>query len=99
MIDKCKFVNNLADYGGNLLLFISVYKSEVSISIVNSTFQNGTALSAGCGLHISLDYDAGLTFSKQVYVTGSQFISNKAKKGGGVYLTYSCQDMNDILLS
>ena len=76
LIDKCKFVNNMADYGGNLLLFISVYKSEVSISIINSTFQNGTALSAGGGLHISLDYDADLTFSKQVYVTGSQFISN-----------------------
>ena len=94
LINKCKFVNNSADYGGNLLLFVSVYKSKVSISIANSTFQNGTALSAGGGLHVSLDYDSH-TFSKQVYITGSQFISNRAKNGGGLSLTPG----QDIILS
>ena len=89
-IERCKFVNNSADYGGNLLLFIrdcvDCVDTKLSISVVNSTFQNGTALSAGGGLHMSLDYLFGY-ISVQVYVTESQFISNRAKKGGGVSLT------------
>ena len=90
IIDRCKFVNNSADYGGNLLLFIrdcvDCVDSKLSISVVISTFQNGTALSAGGGLHMSLDYLFGY-ISVQVYVTESQFISNREKKGGGVSLT------------
>ena len=110
LIDKCKFVNNSADYGGNLLLYINncidCRENKVSISIVNSTFQNGTALSAGGGLHVSTtchnyrDYIFGCV-SVQVYVTGSQFISNRAKKGGGVSLTSDSSDSNtyDVILS
>ena len=102
-IDKCKFVNNSADYGGNLLLFIrdcvDCVETKLSISVVNSTFQNGTALSAGGGLHMSLDYLFGY-ISVQVYVTESQFISNRAKKGGGVSLTSDTSGYKyDIIIS
>ena len=69
-IVNCKYFNNSAEYGGNLLLYtfhlLYAYKStsyrlikvlNISISIVNSTFQNGTASTAGGGLHISSYYD------------------------------------------
>ena len=108
LIDKCKFVNNSADYGGNLLLYISncgsCLQSKVSISIVNSTFQNGTALSAGGGLHVSATYYPNDVYSTvdtcmHMYVTESQFIGNRANKGGGVSLTSLGQYKYDIILS
>ena len=105
LVIKCKFVNNSADYGGNLLLYtdhnaaLEYYSSKIFISIINSTFKSGRALSAGGGLHMSLDYDSHRYVFVQVYVTGSQFITNRAKKGGGVSLTSSGQDMYDIILS
>ena len=98
-IVNCKFVNNSAEYGGNLLLYTFHYGYrytstvtqflDIYISIVNSTFQNGTAFKAGGGLHISSYYNhkQSSLASVHLYMTRSQFIGNLAKKGGGVSLT------------
>ena len=52
-------------------------------------------MSAGGGLHISLNnsnsYYLSDHVSGDVYMTGSQFISNRARKGGGVSLMSSRQ--------
>ena len=100
-IFKSKFINNFADYGGNLLLHTyNRYRYSgndyTSIFIVNSTFQDGTALLAGGGLHMNLNDNT----HHRVYVTRSQFISNSARKGGGVSLKSSSEDYkHDIILS
>ena len=92
LIDKCKFVNNSGDYGGNLLYFtndcgLSILSKEF-IFIVNSIFQNGTAVSAGGGLHMSLVGGVYTAMSlgvrkNHISIDHSEIMFNSAQEGGG----------------
>ena len=91
------FHNNQAESGANMM--VSVYgpshylPQHVYLSILNSSFINGTALEYGGGLYVASVYRSALPDYAYVVcgITGSIFSGNSAGRfGGGLYaLGYS----------
>ena len=102
-IYNCTFLNNSAQYGGNLLLYIHTLRdfladfamSTVNISLINCTIREGKAQHAGGGLHLQIySYKGQFPTSDpmtciKTEVLHSSLIANKAEKGGGICITIS----------
>ena len=113
-IVNCKFFNNSAEYGGNLLLYtfhlLYAYKSTsyrlikvLPFLLLTQLSKMGQLLQPEVVSTLVHIMTSSVTLVR-MYMTESQFIGNLAKKGGGISLTYlwginGVSKMNSVILS
>lgn len=81
---NCTFKNNFAPWGAGMYIRFQKNASFNSVFIVNSIFENCTALTAGGGLVVCLA--KRICKGNTVYVHNSTFKGNTAKFGAGTFI-------------
>ncbi|KAL4475163.1 hypothetical protein ABPG74_001859 [Tetrahymena malaccensis] len=81
-IEKSLFANNNSTNKGGAISLINV---SGQVKIMNSVFQYNTANQEGGGLFIYQNVDL-IQPSQKILIYNSQFLSNNAFQGGGVYI-------------
>ena len=82
-IFDCKFYNNSAPFGANLLIVLRSSDFNSSINIKNSIFYNGKADYKGGGIYI-LIHRSVISVRFKINISDTLFLSNSAQKGGAL---------------
>ena len=99
-ISHCTFRNNLAEWGGGMLILITGFSFQGNrVEVSNSVFVNNRGRRGGGGAYIQLSHEVPLT-DTVIKIKHCQFAKNSANIGGAVTILTSevLNSSNNIVL-
>ena len=92
-LDYCKFVSNVAKYGGGIYTQFQDNCEGNKIYLNNTIFYKNTANESGGGFNMNFITDRSIIKTNVVHVENSVFLGNTARYGGGLIITSTFSDV------